>query len=241
MGTLVAGSMNLQHRAAGSTKGGPRTIQGHRSSVLVADDHPVIRMGIGQLLQRSGFEVVAEAGDGAEAVRLTLETCPDIALLDVVMPAMGGLEATRRIVRECPRTRVAVISGQVGDEHVAGARAAGAVAFIAKGGTFKEISEILYAVREGRPYTGCPEAGLTFDGPAGHAHGPMRSGEIDKLTAREREVLRLVAQGHSSVGVASQLGLSVRTIETHRQNIMSKLGIHSMVGLTRFAVDNGLE
>lgn len=212
-----------------------------RTKVLLADDHPVVRLALRQLLERSGFEVVAEAGDGDDAVRLAVELHPDIALVDLLMPGLGGVETAGRIVGACPGTRVVVISGQVGREYVAGARAAGAVAFIAKGATFREILEILRAAIDDRAYTGDPAGGMTFHGSADHAEGRMRSGEIDKLTVREIEVLRLVAQGHSSVGVASLLGVSVRTVETHRQNIMSKLGIHTMVGLTRFAMDNGLE
>jgi DNA-binding NarL/FixJ family response regulator len=233
--------MNVLDSVAARPRPPSRRPGGQRTRILVADDHAIIRLAIRRLLGGSDFEVVAEAGDGAEAVRLALEKQPDIALLDLVMPGMDGLEGTRRIVRECPRTRVVAMSGHVGGERVAGARAAGAVAFLAKGATMPEIVTLLNAVRDGRPYTGNAMAGLTFDGNAEPPDGPLSSGEIDKLSAREREVLRLVAQGHSSANVASVLGLSVRTVETHRQNIMTKLGIHSVVGLTRFAMENGLE
>jgi DNA-binding NarL/FixJ family response regulator len=221
-----------------------RTTSNDRSAgrplrVLLADDHPVMRAGLRKLLERSGIQVVAEAGDGDEAVRLALAEHPDIALLDLAMPGVGGLEAARQISGACPGTRIVMLSGLVGTQHVADAARAGAVAFIAKGATFQEMLGVLDAVREGRSYEGPAVAGITLDGSFDRTDS-ADSLAVDSLTAREREVLGLVAAGHSSASVAAILCVSVRTVETHRQHIMGKLGIHSVAGLTRFAIARGL-
>jgi DNA-binding NarL/FixJ family response regulator len=214
---------------------------GQRTRVLVADDHPLTRMGLCRLLARSDMDVVAEAGDGEEAVRQAIVTRPDMALLDVMMPGLGGLEAARRISSACPATRVVMLSGHVGKEQARNARHAGAVAYITKGATTKEILATLEAVREGRaPACGPEEEAISEDT---HASGTIRSlgtSELSALTQREREVLALVVQGHSSAVVARTLHLSERTVEKHRQNIMNKLGVHSVVQLTRIAIRCGL-
>ncbi len=212
---------------------------GQRTRVLVADDHPLTRMGLCRLLARSGMDVVAEAGDGEEAVRQAIATRPDIALLDVLMPGLGGLEAARRIASACLQTRVVMLSGQIGEEQIADARKAGAVAYITKGSTTQEIMAILDAVREGRRAGG----GASVEAVAGHASGTIRAAggfDLHALTERELEVLGLVARGHTSAAVARTLHLSERTVEKHRQNIMQKLGVHSVVQLTRIAIRSGL-
>jgi DNA-binding NarL/FixJ family response regulator len=205
--------------------------------VLIADDHPLLRAGLRRLLMRRGLQVVAEAGDSEEAVQKAEATHPDVALLDLVMPKGGGLVAAQRIAGACPDTRVIMISGH-GAEIAADARGAGAVAYIAKGAPFTELLAILEAVLEGRSYASTNEMGMTLDATPDSTAGP-ESG-FDALTPREREILGLVARGHSSVSVASILQVSVRTIETHRQNVMRKLGVHSAVGLTRIALRKGL-
>ena len=213
-----------------------------RARVLLADDHPLMRSALGRVLGLAGHRVIAEVADGETAVRLAGALLPDLVLLDLRMPgAIDGLEATRRIVAASPEVRVAVISGHAGVEAVAAAERAGAAAFIAKGAGAQEILDIVMAVLEGRSYDGPAEGGTTLR-PARSRVEPVAPApsELDKLTRREREILRLVAQEHSSVSVASVLRLSVRTVETHRQNIMTKLGIHSVAGLTGFAIRNGL-
>jgi DNA-binding NarL/FixJ family response regulator len=205
---------------------------------LIADDHALILKALANLLSRMGIDVVAEAGDGAEAVRLARETRPDIALVDLVMPRVGGIEATRQIRRECPETRVVILSGYVEDRHVAEAVTAGASAVITKGATFREIRRILDAVRGGAPYDGDPQSARML-GESGDPQAPRTGGGADVLTPREREILRWVAGGYTSATIASHLLVSPRTVEQHRKNIMNKLGIHSRVGLTRFALENG--
>jgi DNA-binding NarL/FixJ family response regulator len=215
---------------------------GQRTRVLVADDHPLTRMGLCRLLARSGMDVVAEAGDGEEAVHQAIAMRPDMALLDVRMPRLGGLEAARRISSACPETRVVMLSGHEGDDQARSARHAGALAYIAKGATTKEILAILDAVMEGRP----PPAGAGREAMTEvvtHPSGTIRSAgtpDLSALTEREREVLTLVVQGQSSAVVARTLHLSERTVEKHRQNIMTKLDVHSVVQLTRLAIRCGL-
>ena len=209
-----------------------------RPRVLIADDHPLLRAGLRRLLTRRGLQVVAEAGDGDEAVREAVASRPDVALLDLVMPHGGGLVAAQRIVGACPDTRVIMISGH-GPEIAADARRAGAVAYIAKGAPFPELLAILQAVLDGRSYTSAHEMGMTLDARPAGAGVAIESG-FDSLTPREREVLGLVAKGHSSVSAANILQVSVRTVETHRQNLMRKLGVHSAVGLTRIALRKGI-
>ncbi len=217
--------------------------RGRRTRVLVADDHPLTRMGLRRLLVRAGMEVVAEAGDGEEAVRQAIATLPDLALLDVMMPGLGGLEAARRIASACPQTRVVMLSGHTGQEQIARARNAGAVAYIPKGSTTEEIMAILDAIRLGGPAEEGAEGGAPADAVAAHASGTIRAAgafELDALTERELQVLSLVARGLTSPAAARMLRLSERTIEKHRQNLMNKLGVHSVVQLTRIAIRGGL-
>jgi DNA-binding NarL/FixJ family response regulator len=211
-----------------------------RGRLLLADDHPVMRAGLRRLLERSGVDVVAEAGDGDEAVRLTLTERPDIALIDLDMPKLGGVEAARQIALACPRTRVVMLSGHSTPQHVTSAARAGVAAFIVKGATFEQMLAILDAVREGRAYTGSPEAGMTIDHERRQSGSRLRATGLDKLTPREREVLTLVADGYSSASIAAILRLSVRTVETHRLHVMHKLDVHSLAELMRLAIKHGL-
>jgi DNA-binding NarL/FixJ family response regulator len=206
--------------------------------VLLADDHAMFRMGLRRLLVKAGMEVVGEASDGQEALRLALLLRPDIVLLDVSMPRVDGLEAARRIRGVCPRTRIVMMSGDDSSERIADCRRAGAAGFVAKGASGAEVLEVVLAAIDEAADEGQREAREMS-----LVASPARveeTGDLSRLTARELEILTLVAQGHSSVNVAAILGISVRTAETHRQNIMEKLGVHSAVCLTRIAVRMGL-
>jgi DNA-binding NarL/FixJ family response regulator len=205
------------------------TVETVPTRVLIADDHPLVRSGLRRLVESKGSKVVAEAADGQAAVRLALAMQPHLVLLDVCMPRMGGLEAARQIAQGCPGTHVVMMSGYVEADCRAAAASVGAEAFIEKGARMDTILATIDAVREGRA---C-EATLGAE-PTAHAD------ESRHLTAREREVLRLVADGYSSAHIAARLEISVRTVQTHRQSIMTKLGLHSATALTRFAVTHGL-
>jgi DNA-binding NarL/FixJ family response regulator len=209
--------------------------------VLIADDHPLLRTALRRLLIESGMDVVAEAGDRPEAVRLAVREHPDIALLDMVMPGGGGLAAAREITRACRETRVVIMSGYPAGDHVTEAGRAGAVAFIPKTAALVEVVAVLHAVRDGLPYSAGVDGAATIRrsvGPASHAGRALAA---DRLTPREREVLGMVADGLSSVAIGARLGASDRTIEHHRQSIMDKLGVHSAVGLMRFALERRRE
>ncbi len=217
---------------------GPR-----RMRVLIADDHPIVRKGLRRLLESSGIDVVAEAVDAREALRLAVEARPDVAVLDLFMPAGGGLEATRRILRERPGTRVVVMSGVAGSKEAGDALRAGATAFLPKTATYPEILAAVRAAHEGQGRVARAQAGSPASPPALPLPPPPASDRdqaLALLTRREREVLQMVAQGHSSSSAAAALGVSSRTIEAHRQRVMDKLNIHSVSGLTRFAIEHGL-
>ncbi len=173
--------------------------------------------------------MVAEAGDGDEALAAAQTTHPDIALLDLAMPRVDGVGATRKISATCPETRIVILSASVDRRHVVQAVRAGAVGYVAKPATCAQMLAALDAVlseRRAEAFAGVESVQEPV--------GP------ETLTSREREVLSLVAEGYSSASVAIRLGLSVRTVETHRQTLMNKLGVHSVVGLTRYAVAHGL-
>jgi len=193
--------------------------------VLIADDHPLIRSGLRRLLEGRGHKVVAEAADGEAAVRLALAKRPELALLDVMMPGMSGLEAARQIVQGSPGTHVVMMSGYAQADCRAAAARVGAEAFIAKGERFETILATLDAVRRGRSRM---DAGLAA------------TDDTRRLTVREREVLRLVTDGYSSRRIAARLEISARTVDVHRKNLMMKLRVHSAVGLARFAIEHGL-
>jgi DNA-binding NarL/FixJ family response regulator len=153
------------------------------------------------------------------------------------MPHLDGIEAARQLGSACLRTRVVLLSEDASDEHVAQCRRAGAVAFIAKGASGAEVLEVLLAVLGDRVNQ---DGGAAREMLVARSPAPLEAVDVSRLTARERQILSLVAEGHSSVGVAAVLEISVRTVETHRQNIMEKLGVHSVVGLTRLALRMGL-
>jgi DNA-binding NarL/FixJ family response regulator len=213
-------------------KSAPASEAAVRARVLIADDHPLMLRSLRSLMERARLDVVAEAADGAAAVRLAIQERPDIALLDLVMPRGGGLEATRRILHACPGTRVVILSGFVGAEEVAASQRAGAAEFIPKTASPREIIATLRALHaRAEPLATSFERRVEDGSGAPDACG---------LSRREREVLRMVAQGYTSGGAAAILGVSSRTVESHRQQVMNKLGIHSVAGLTRFAIARGL-
>jgi len=203
--------------------------------VLLADDHRLVRAGLRALLnEMADVEVVAEAGDGVDAVRLVAEHRPDIALLDIAMPRLGGLAALHQIHVSAPETRVLLLSMHDDDAYVTGAIHAGAAGYLIKDCAVEELAMALHAVARGDCYLS-PSVSrkLAHAFKAGTAATPV-------LTARQTEILRLVAQGRSSKEIARVLTLSIKTIETHRAQIMERLGIRDVAGLVRYAVRSGL-
>lgn len=207
--------------------------------VLLADDHDLFRAGLRVLLQDlGGFEVVAEAGDGREALRLVGEHRPDVVLMDLMMPGLNGLEATARVARECPGVRVLVLSMNAAEEFVLPAVRAGASGYVLKNARPAELEQAIRAVARGETYLTPAVSGHLIDDYRRRTAGEADS--LDKLTPRQREVLQLVAEGHSTKQIARRLGVSVKTVETYRSQLMDALDIRDIAGLTRYAIRKGL-
>jgi DNA-binding NarL/FixJ family response regulator len=207
--------------------------------LLLADDHDLFRAGLRVLLQDlGGFEVVSEAGDGREALRQVEEHRPDVVLMDLMMPGLNGLEATARIAREFPGVRVLVLSMNAAEEFVLPAVRAGASGYILKNARPAELEQAIRAVARGETYLTPAVSGHLIDDY--RRRGPAEIDSFDKLTPRQREVLQLVAEGHSSKEIARRLALSVKTVETYRSQLMDALDIRDIAGLTRYAIRKGL-
>jgi DNA-binding NarL/FixJ family response regulator len=201
--------------------------------VLLADDHAVVRFGLRALLEMSGMEVVAEAGEGREALRLAEELAPDVAILDVTMPGLNGIDAAVVLRERSPKTRVVILSMHSNTEHVHRALAAGASAYLLKGSASEEIVEAIRTVTMGGQYLS-RELGPVNATTAGGA-SPLES-----LSARERQVLQLVVEGHSSAEIAALVHLSPKSVDTYRSRLMKKLGVPDVTALVKFAVQHGL-
>ncbi len=205
--------------------------------VLMADDHTLVRAGLKSLLARAaGVQIVAEAADGREAVALAEAHKPDVVLMDLLMPGMGGLEATAEIAAKVPTARVIVVSMNDTEDYVLRALRAGAAGYLLKDGSPAELEQAVRTVA----------AGGTHVSPAVSRHlisgitKPAEPAAADPLTPRQREVLRLVAEGFSTKQIARQLGISPKTVEAHRSQLMNALDIHDIAGLVRYAIRIGL-
>jgi DNA-binding NarL/FixJ family response regulator len=208
--------------------------------VLLADDHTLVRAGMRALLSElPGVEVVAETGDGREALRLVREKKPDIALIDISMPGLNGLEAAQRIVHDHPATRVIMVSMHGDDESVRRALTAGASGYLLKNSDRSELELALRAVARGDTWL---SPSLTKRVVAAFTQGNAtpNEGPLALLTPRQREVLQLVAEGHSNKEIASRLNVALKTVETHRTELMERLGIHGVASLVRYAIQVGL-
>jgi DNA-binding NarL/FixJ family response regulator len=210
--------------------------------ILLADDHRILREGLRSLLmQQPDIAVVGEACDGEQAVALALELKPDLVIMDVVMAGMDGVAATRRIRAECPDARVIALSMHSDRRFVSEMVRAGALGYLVKDSAFEELHQAVRAVMENRPYL---SASITstlvedFVRQASTERSPLSP--LQMLTSREQEVLRLLADGKRVKEIAHLLHVSVKTVESHRQNIMDKLEIHSTIELTRYALREGL-
>ena len=208
--------------------------------VLLADDHALVRAGMRALLNElPGVEVVAETGDGREALRLVRERKPEIALIDISMPGLNGLEVAARIAHEHPTTRVIMVSMHGDDESVRRALVAGAAGYLLKNSDRNELEMALRAVVRGDTWL---SPSLTKRVIAAYTQGtrPAGDGPCAVLTPRQREVLQLVAEGHSNKEIASRLNVALKTVETHRTELMERLGIHGVASLVRYAIQVGL-
>ncbi len=209
--------------------------------VLVADDHAVVREGIRHVLEReAGFNVVAEAANGAEALSLAEQHRPDVAVLDISMPGDSGLVVAARLRHALPETRVLILSMHNNTEYVLEAVRAGAHGYLLKDTAATELRRAVRAVQGGEAFFSPPIARRLSDAVRGELEREQRAGDLGSLTAREREVLRGIARGSTNKEIAAELGISHRTVETHRESLMRKLRIRTVAGLTKFALEMGL-
>jgi DNA-binding NarL/FixJ family response regulator len=209
--------------------------------VLVVDDHTIVRDGICALLALAGdIEVVGEAGNGSEALRMVKELMPDVVLMDMAMPIMGGLEATRRICKEFPGMRVLALTQYDDKEYVFPVIEAGASGFISKASASSELASGIRAVYHGDAYLSPPVARFLVEDYQ-HSIGGRNSGDpYEQLTDRERDVLKLVAEGFTTPEIADLLKVAPKTVEGHKTNLMAKLDIHNRTELVKYALRKGI-
>jgi len=207
--------------------------------VLLADDHALVRAGLRALLQNlPGIEVVAEAGDGREALQLLPTHRPDVVLADISMPGLNGLELAARAAKDWPGVRVVMLSMHANEEYVAQALRAGAAGYLLKDAATVELEAAVRAVGRGETYLSPAISKHVVTGfVQGTGRGPS---SLEQLTPRQREVLQLIAEGNTTKEIAKKLAISVKTVETHRMQLMERLDLHDIAGLVRYAVRVGL-
>ncbi|UCH43520.1 MAG: response regulator transcription factor [Dehalococcoidales bacterium] len=208
--------------------------------ILLAEDHKMVREGLRGLLEsQPDMEVVAEAGDGRAAMQLVQETSPDVVVMDVVMPDLNGIEATRQVVVRSPGVKVVALSMYSDTRFITGMLSAGASGYVLKDCAIEELVQAIHTVAENQTYLSPGITQIVVRDYIDHLD-KMRPSAFSLLTAREREVLQLLAEGMTMKEIAYQLDLGVKTVETHRQQIMEKLDTHSIAELTKYAIREGL-
>lgn len=213
-----------------------------KARVLLVDDHAVVRRGLRALLEaESGYEVCGEASTGREGVEKAKQLKPDVVILDISMPELNGLDATRQILKEAPRTEVLILTMHHSEEAAREVLQAGARGYVLKSDADTDLVAAVNALRQHKPFLTSRVAKFVLES---YVHGGPQSGNhdlsSDSLTPREREIVQLLAEGKSNKQVAVALEISTRTVETHRANIMRKLGLQSLSDLVRYAIRNRL-
>jgi len=212
-------------------------------TVLLAEDHLIVREGLRALLgQEKDLEVVAEASDGHEAVELAAKFSPNVVVMDIAMPALNGLEATRQILKLVPETKVIILSAHSDDAYVKRAVDFGASGYLIKQMAANSLPRAIREVHRGTPcFSSEIFRRLVHHRDKARANGDLKpKSGASILSSREMEVLQLVAEGHSNKEMAGRMGISIKTVEKHRHNVMEKLNIHDVAGLTRHAIENGI-
>lgn len=203
--------------------------------LLLVDDHTLIREGLATLLGTDpAIEVVGAATNGRDAVQLAIKLAPDVIVMDIMMPELNGIEATREILRRMPQPRIIILSMYSNLEHVHRAFAAGASGYVLKDAAFDEVISAVHAACSGRRYLSRALGPMPISATAG-TRGPL-----DSLSARERQILQLVTEGRSSVEIGTALSLSPKTVDTYRSRLMKKLGVANVTELVRFALKHGV-
>jgi DNA-binding NarL/FixJ family response regulator len=211
--------------------------------VLLADDHTVVRQGLRVLLEaETDMTVVGEADTGRQALRLALKLAPDVVVMDVAMPLLNGLEATRQILKELPGTRILVLSSYSDDEYVRQVAEAGAAGYLLKQTAVEDLVRAIREARNGNAYFSPAISKRLLENYREEflKDAPPRTTRLGRLTSREAEVLQLVAEGKVNKQIAAEICVSVKTVEKHRQQVMDKLNIHDVAGLTRYAIAKGI-
>ncbi|MDE1967755.1 MAG: response regulator transcription factor [Alphaproteobacteria bacterium] len=207
--------------------------------IVLCDDHLLIRASLKSLIgEFPGIEVVGEASDGREALEHAGKLQPNVVLMDIAMPGLNGLEATRRLVKDYPQVRVVMLSMHADESHVLQALRAGASGYVLKGSAPRELEMAIEAVARGEIFLSPAISKHVIDVYLNRAEGEINS--LDLLTPRQREILQLIAEGKSSKQIAQLLEASVKTIESHRASLMERLDIHDVAGLVRYAIRHGL-
>lgn len=212
-----------------------------RITVLLAEDHTVVRQGFRKMLElETDMEVVGEAQDGRQAVAMVKKLRPEVVLMDIAMPLLNGLEATRQALKAAPGTKVVMLSAHNDDAYVQEATNSGAVGFLIKQSSAENVCEAIREVQKGKTYFSSSVAKRLQqqNGTSLNRNGALKA--RSPLSSREMEVLQLIAEGKANKETASELGISIKTVEKHRENLMSKLNIHDTAGLTRYAIGAGI-
>ena len=212
-----------------------------RIRVLIADDHGLVRAGIRALVEKhSSMEVVGEASDGREALRMTRQHQPDIVLMDIAMPELNGLEVVRQLAKDFPKVRSIILSMHADEEHVWQALQAGAAGYLVKGGSLEELELAIKSVAHGETYLSPGVSGPVIKEYVRRTSPDGDSALTDILTPRQREILQMIAEGRSTKQIALVLNISVKTVESHRAQLMRRLGVQDIASLVRYALRIGL-
>jgi DNA-binding NarL/FixJ family response regulator len=207
-----------------------------RVKVLIVDDHAIVREGLKAVLQIDPrLHVVGEASNGKQAIQMARALKPDVVLMDLIMPVMDGIEATRQIAAQCPMSKLLVLSSYPEKDLVERAVAAGATGYLLKHSASGEVLRAIHQVHKGAAFFSAAVARMLSDFTA----GGVKMHTSTQLTTRQNEVLRLIAEGNCNKEIATHLGISIKTVEKHRQELMSRLNIHTIAGLTRYALAKG--
>jgi DNA-binding NarL/FixJ family response regulator len=213
-----------------------------RITVLLVEDHTIMREGLRRMLElETDLEVVGEAQDGRQAVTLVAKLRPAVVLMDIAMPRLNGLEATRQVLKAFPATKVLLLSAHNDDAYVKNATESGAVGFLLKQTSAHEVCRVIREVQQGKTFFS-PSITKRRDrlNPQTPGRTGLRNKKAAKLTSREMEVLQLIAEGKANKQTASELGIGLKTVEKHREHLMEKLDIHDTAGLTRYAISAGI-